>query len=171
MTTYRTNFTYAAASSAFSPPATPTDSFTITGSATSNVYVLKMGLSTTQGALGTNAWYLVKRSAANTGGTHAAPALVPYDSNNPAASATVLQYTVNPAALGAAVGPVWNGWVNSPVVTGQGMGIEVDFMDMFGQPLTLLSAAEVLAWNFNGAALPAALSVLAYVVWYEVSKS
>ncbi len=171
MTTYRTNYTYAAASTAFTPGVAPTDIFTITGSATSNVYVLKMGLSTTQGALGTNAWFLEKRSAANAGGTHAAVAAVPYDSNNPAGTATVLQYTVNPAALGAAVGPVWNGWVNSPAVAGQGSGIEVDFIDMFGQPLTLLSIAEVLAWNFNGAALPAGLSVLAYAVWYESSKS
>jgi hypothetical protein len=171
MTTYRTNYTYAAASTAFAPPVTPTDSFTITGSATSNIYIIKMGLSTTQNALGTNQWFLLKRSAANTGGTSAVVAAVPYDSNNPAGTATVRQYTVNPAALGASLGPIWSGWVNSPAVAGQGSGIEIDFMDMFGQPLTLLSTAEVLAWNFNGAALPAGLSVMAYAVWYESSKT
>ena len=38
--------TYMAASSAFTPGTTPQDVFTITGNATTNVYVLKMGLST-----------------------------------------------------------------------------------------------------------------------------
>ncbi len=171
MTTYRSNYTYAAASTAFNPPATPSDCFTITGSATNNIYIIKMGISTVQTTLGTNQWFLVKRSAANTGGTSAAATVVPYNSANPAGTASVLQYTVNPVGLGAAVGKVWSGYVDSPAPAGQGSGIEVDFVDMFGQPLTLLSASEVLAWNFNGAALPAGLSVMAYAVWYESSKT
>lgn len=166
-------YTYAAVSTAFTPGATPVDIFTITGSTTSNVYVQKMGISCTQGAAGVNPFFIAKRSAANTVGTSAAPGIVPYDSNNPAATATVLQYTVNPTA-GALVGYVWGGWVDSPVITTAGVGgviTEVDFVTAYGQPLALLSAAEVLAWNFKGAALPAGLSVVAYVVWTESSKT
>lgn len=174
MTTYRTNYSYSAVSTAFTPGATPVDVFSITGSATSNVYVLKMGLSTTQTTEGVNAWFLAKRSTANSGGTSAAPGIVSHNSNNPAVSASVLQYTANPTA-GTLTGYVWGGWVNSPKVatagTGGFQGIEIDFEDMFGQPICLLNTSEVLAWNFKGTSLPSGLSVLAYCSWYEVSKS
>lgn len=150
------------------------DVFTISGSASSNVYVTKMGIATTQGTEGVNAWFVAKRSTANSGGTSAAPGIVSHNSNNPTATASVLQYTVNPTA-GTLVGYVWGGWVNSPKVTTAGLGglqgIEVNFKDMFAQPICLLSASELLAWNFKGASLPASLSVIAYCEWYEVSKS
>jgi hypothetical protein len=174
MTTYRSQYTYSAASSTFTPGVTPTDIFAITGSATANVYVLKMGISLTSTAAGTYTFYLAKRSTANATGTHAAPAIVPFDSNNPAATATVLQYTVNPGTLGTLVGYAWSGWVNSPIITTASIGqsvLEINFEDMFGQPLSLLSTSEVLAWNFQGAALPGGLSVNAYVVWTEGAKT
>lgn len=174
MTTYRTNYTYGVVSSAFTPGTAPTDVFTITGSSTSNIYVTKMGISTTQTTEGINAWFIAKRSTANSGGTSAAPTIVSHNSNNPAVSASVLQYTANPTA-GSLVGYVWGGWVNSPKVATAGVGgfqgIEVNFEDMFGQPITLLSASQVLAWNFQGATLPSGLSALAYCEWYESSKS
>ena len=174
MTTYRTNYTYSAVSTAFTPGTAPVDVFSIAGSATSNIYVQKMGITTTQTTEGVNAWFLAKRSTANSGGTSAAPTIVPNNSNNPAVSASVLQYTANPTA-GSLVGYVWGGWVNAPKVTTAGVGgiqgVEVDFEDMFGQPICLLSAAEVLAWNFKGASLPSGLSVIAYCAWYEISKS
>lgn len=174
MTTYRSNYTYAAVSTAFTPGTAPVDIFTISGSSTNNVYVIKMGIACTQTTEGVNAFFLAKRSTANSGGTHAEPAIVPYNSNNPTASAVVSQYTANPTA-GSLVGYLWGGWVNSPKVTTAGtggiQGIEVDFEDMFGQPVSLLSASEVLGWNFKGATLPTGLSVIAYAVWYEVSKT
>ena len=173
MTIYRGQFTYSASSTAFTPPATPTDVFTITGNATTNVYVLKVTLSTTQTTEGTNAWFLAKRSAADTGGTATQPAVVPFNSANSTASSVVNQYSANPTT-GALVGYVWNGWVFSPTVTTattSGNQTVIDFEDMFGQPLTLLSTSEVLALNFKGAALPAGLSVLVNVVWTEGSKT
>ena len=163
---------FRAVSTAFTPGATPQDVFTITGSATTNVYVLKMGISTTQSTAGVNAFFLEKRSTANSGGTSASATVVPLNSNY-TATATVLQYTANPTA-GSAVGDVWGGWVDSPAVATAGVGlvgVEVDFQTMFGQPLALLSASQVLAWNFNGAALPSGLSVIAYVHWVEFSKT
>lgn len=166
--------TYMAASSAFTPGATPQDIFTIKGNATTNVYVLKMGLSTIQTTEGVNAWQLLKRSVANTGGTHAEPAVIPVQSGSPVGAAIVSQYTVNPTA-GTSLGPLWAGWLNSPKAATAGVGglqgIEIDFETMIGQPIALLSAAETLAWNFNGAALPTGLSVLAWVLWAEMSKT
>jgi hypothetical protein len=174
MTINRQDFVYSAVSTAFTPPATPTDVFTITGNAVTNVYIMKMGISTTQTTAGMNAWYIPKRSTANTGGTSAAVAAVPYDINNPAASATVLQYSVNPAVLGTFIGDVWGGWIDSPAPATAGVGNiiqEVNFLDTVGQPLSLLSINDVVSFNFAGAALPPGLSVLAYIIWYEKSKT
>ncbi len=165
--------TYMAASSAFTPGTTPQDVFSLTGNATTNVYVQKMGISTLQTTAGFNAWFLAKRSTANSGGTSAAVTAVPVQSGNAAAAATLLQYTVNPTA-GSLIANLWAGFVNAsaPATAGVGSNIlELDFESMYGQPIALLSAAQVLAWNFNGAALPSGLSVLAWAQWFEIPKS
>lgn len=166
--------TYLASSTAFDPGATPEDIFTITGNATTNVYVLKMGISTVQTTAGSSAWYLAKRSTANAGGTTANVVEVPVQSGNPAAGATVLQYTASPTTDGTLIGNVWSGYVASPDVASATLspgGIIVDFETMLGQPLALLSAAESLGWNFNNVAKPAGLLVLAWVLWAEGSKT
>lgn len=166
--------TYMACSSAFTPGATPQDIFSITGNATTNVYVQKMGISTTQTTEGVNAWFLAKRSTANSGGTSASVTAVPMQSGNAAAAATLLQYTANPTA-GTLIANMWAAWLNSPKVSTAGIGglqgLELDFETMYGQPIALLSAAQVLAWNFGGNALPAGLSVLAWAQWFEIPKS
>ena len=166
--------TYRAVSSAFTPGATPQDVFTITGNATTNVYVTKMGLSSLQTTAGLNAWFLAKRSTANAAGTSASVAAVPKQTGIPAAAATVLQYTANPTTAGTLIGNVWGGFVSSaaPATAGVGsVGLELDFESMYGQPIALFSASEVLAFNFNGAALPTGLSVLAWIEWFEMSKT
>jgi hypothetical protein len=167
-------FTYMAASSAFAPGATPEDVFTITGNATTNVYVTKMGLSTVQTTAGVNAWNLAKRSTANAGGTSANVVEVPLQSGNAAAGATVLQYTGSPATDGTLIGNLWSGYLTSVDVAAanaeNGM-IVIDFETMLGQPVALLSAAESLGWNFGNAATPAGLSILAWVQWSESSKT
>lgn len=174
MTVYRSNFSYGATSTAFTPGATPQDVFTLTGSSTSNVYITKIKISNIQTAEGVNAWYLAKRSTANSGGTSATPTIVPFNSQNPSPSAVARQYTANPS-LGTLVGYIWGGYVYAPTVStasARGLqGVEIDFEDMFNQPITLLNENEVLAINFKGAALPAGLSVIAQITWYEVSKT
>lgn len=171
---YDFNYTYSACTTAFTPVATPTDIFTIEGNATTNVYVMRMGISTVQGTAGINEWFLLKRSAANTAaGTFTNPAKIPFNSGNTAAAAVVKQFSTNPTP-GASLGSVWHGFVNAPVLTTAGIGqsvLEINFEDMFGQPICLNSASEILALNFNGAAVPAGLSVIAYVVWAEKSKT
>jgi hypothetical protein len=173
MTVYRTQFTYASASTAFTPGATPQDVFIIEGTTVDNIAVIKMGISTTQTTDGVNQWNIIKRSTLNTGGTSALVPIVSYDAQNPGSLTLVQQYTVNPTA-GVTAHIAWSGWVPSPTITTVGAGnniVEVDFVDQFGQPMMLTGSTELLAWNFGGAALPAGLSVLAYVVWYESPKS
>lgn len=161
---------YLAYSAAFTPGATPQDIFTITGSATKLVKILRVFLSTLQTTAGVNGWIVLKRSTANSGGTSAAVVRVGSDQNDSAATATVLQYTANPTA-GNLIGNAWSGFISSPAPATAGiggiMGAFVDFPDSLGKPITLRSTSDVLAWNFNGAALPAGLSVRAGVIWTE----
>lgn len=161
---------YLAYSTAFTPGATPADVFTLTGSATKIVRVLRMFLATIQTTAGVNGWNIVKRSTANTGGTSAVVASIRSDQNDPAATATALQYTANPTA-GSVVGGAWSGYVNSPAVTTAGiggtLGVFVDFPDSLGKAITLRATSDVLSWNFAGVALPAGLIVRAGVLWTE----
>lgn len=161
--------TYVAASAAFTPPATPTDLFTITGSASTTVKVTKMGFSTLQTTGGYNTFIITKRSTANSGGTSANLVEVSLDSANAAATATCLSYTANPTT-GTRVGDIWIGRVPSPAAATVGTGITemvVDFGLLYGHPVVLRGTSEVLALNFNGAALPTGLSVVAWVEFTE----
>lgn len=160
---------YCAASVPFTPGATPQDVFAITGSATTIVQVLCIGLTTVQTTAGMNAWSLLKRSTANTGGTSALVAGVPTNDAYPAPTATVRQYTANPTA-GTVVGSLWTGRVSAPVPGSTvSNGIERVLSFNQGGSVTLTGIADVLAWNFGGVALPAGLSVQAWVWWNETS--
>ena len=163
----RTAPAFSAASAAFSPGTTPQDIFTITGSATKTIEVLRMTISSIQTAAGTNSWFIAKRSTANSGGTSAAVTAVPHDSNDAAATATVLQYTANPTA-GTLVGNIWTGKQHSPTAATIGLPVMlVDFTLLYGKPIILTGITEVLAWNFAGASLPSGLSCHCVVTWIE----
>jgi hypothetical protein len=155
---------FMAASAPFTPGATPQDVFTITGS-TKRVTVNAIGVSTVQTTAGMNAWALVKRSTANTAGTSATIAGVPLEDAYPAATATVRQYTANPTA-GTLIGTVWSGRVASPAPATALSGTE-KLLTFNGSPVILTGTTDVLAWNLGGVALPAGLSVQAYVWWTE----
>ncbi len=85
------------------PPATPTDIFCLTGSATKTVVLKRVDLSGTATALTVIDVLITKHSTADTGGTSTAPTAVPHDSTNAAATAAVAAYTVNPT-VGTVVG-------------------------------------------------------------------
>lgn len=161
---------YLAFTSSFTPGATPTDIFTITGSASKLVRVLSMFISTVQNASGVNLWQIFKRSTANSGGTSAPVTQVRSDQNDPAATATVLQYTANPT-VGTLVGGVWGGYIGSPTLTSGPLdsivGAFVNFTEDLGKPIVLRSTSDVLAWSLGGVALPAGLIVRAGVRWTE----
>lgn len=95
---------YAASAAGLTPALLPTDIFYITGSATKIVRVHRIYLSGNATDVRAPAVRVIKRSTANTGGTSAALAAVPFDSAMAAATATVRTYTVNPTSLGTQVG-------------------------------------------------------------------
>lgn len=155
---------------AFTPGATPQDVCTLTGSATRTLSVMRASISSTQTTAGVNVWTLVKRSTANTGGTSTTVTPVPVDTLSPAATATTLTYTVNPTA-GTLAGRYTVDHVVSPSVTTAGLGVVRHELlangSGFTAPIVLRGAAEVLAINFNGAVLPAGLSVACSFSWAE----
>lgn len=157
---------YMAASLPFTPGATPQDVFTLTGSSSRNVTVIGAGISTQQTTAGVNAWNLLRRSTANAGGTPTTVAAVQNDRTLPAASATCLQYTANPTA-GTLVGRVWSGRVSSPAPATGGVGNVNIALDFQRNSIKLAGINDVLAFNFNGALLPAGLSVSAWFAWME----
>ena len=160
---------YSCAPTPVTPPATPTDVFTIYGSATKTVRITHVTLNSTQTANGINDWFVIKRSTANTGGTSTTITPVPNDSLFPAATAVVRRYTANPTALGTAVGNVAIvNIISPPVAPGTSGTSYVPYIfDFTNNPIVLRGVAEGLAINFNGAALPGGLSVNCSITFTE----
>lgn len=157
---------YRAASLPFTPGATPQDVFTLTGSSTRNVRVIGAGISTQQTTAGVNYWALLQRSTANTGGTSTLVPAVGHENALPNATAEVRQYTGNPT-VGTLTGRIWSGRLSSPAPATTGVGNVNVVLDLNRPGILLAGAGDVLAFNFNGAALPAGLSVSAWFAWYE----
>jgi hypothetical protein len=145
-------FTYSAASESLVVASTPTDVFTITGSATKTIRITQVEVSSTQTTAATTNLYLIKRSTANTGGTSTAPGSVPHDSNSPAASATVAQYTANPTGLGTTVGTIRSAkW--TPATPGTAGGSNTQLWQFGNRPgaqaIVLRGTGQVLALNLG----------------------
>jgi hypothetical protein len=165
--------TYAASMQALVPVTGCTDLFTITGSATKLIKVLRIGMvGTTVTTPITVEVQLIKRSTANTAGTSSAPTnLVTYDSTNAAATATVLGYTANPT-LGTVAGilsaektiftiPSTATMLQTPNLWFKEFGLNP------GQLPTLRGVAQVLAINLVATTLGTACSTDCYVIWSE----
>lgn len=165
------------ASGTFTPAATPTDLVTIFGSASKTVRVLSMVISTTNTAAGSQQFFLIKRSAANSGGTPVSATLVPMDSTDTGATATVQHYTANAASLGAAAGTINTVRVATPAAIPatwagitQNAGYELipagntSKLDKFP---VLRGTAQGLCINFNSVALVAGQTHAYTLVWTE----
>lgn len=161
----------AASAASFLSAALSTDIFTITGSATKTVRITRLMITGVQSTPSSVSFFFIKRSAADTGGTSATLTAVPSDSSSSAATATVRQYTVNPTALGAAVGTIMSfkkvvqiaavaGNVSSDVPT------EFYFGNNPAQAIVLRGTSEVLAINLGGVTVTGG-SWLCTVEWTE----
>lgn len=166
------------ASSTFTPAATPTDMVIIEGSASKVIRVHSFVITTNNTAAGSQQFFLIKRSTADTTGTFVAATAVPHDSANGISTVNrVGHFTANPGALGTAVGTLVTKRLASPVlVPGSFAGVaedagfdllEVHNRFSFRQGIVLRGVAQTLALNFNGAALVAG-QVHAYdITWTE----
>lgn len=135
------------------PASTPTDVFTLTGSGTKTVRILRVWYSATEGTAAIKDILFIKRSSADSGGTSTNPTRVPYDSNDAAATATVNAYTANPTSLGSAIGTVLAfKYAMSAVNNNTAIGPDttpIDFGNRPGRAVVLRGTSEVFAVNLN----------------------
>lgn len=160
--------TYWSASPPFTPPATPTDVCSIFGNTQKMIKVYKLRLSTLQTTAGINNWLLIKRSSANLAGTSTFMVKAASDSAELVSGASVAFWTANPTT-GSSVGVLRSVQLPAPVLASNAQALyEFDFGPTTGgRSIVLRSAAEGLAVNFNGAALPPGLTVTCEFMWTE----
>lgn len=159
--------TYKYSSLGNTPAATPTDLFTIAGSATKTIRITKLIIGGVAGTAGQLSPLLVRRSAANTGGTSTAPAIQKRDTTDGAASATIALYTVNPASLGTAVGTMDTCRLLLNLATAAPDVCQFSFGTNNDKEIVLRGATDILAINFAGAAVPATGLVDLDIEWTE----
>lgn len=141
---------YAASAVGLVSVALATDIFTITGSATKTIKITRIELSgtTTAGSgLGVNV-SLTKHSTANSGGVSSTLSLVPMDSSNASATATVLSYTSNPT-VGTVVGTIRANRYSFVATGAESNSLIWDFSSRTAQPPVLRGTSQQLAINLN----------------------
>src|SRR6185369_6864531 len=150
--------TYSCTTAGFTPAATATDLFKITGSASKTIRIVDIRLNGTATAATTVDVFLIKRSTDDTAGTFVAGTVVSHDSNDPVASAVVGHYTANPT-LGTAIGTISRKKVLLPISTTTAADPNISLipngaLTMLDRPIVLRGTSQILAVNFNGAAIP-----------------
>lgn len=146
---------YCYASFANTPAATPTDIFTLRGSASKIVRVHRIVIGGIAGTAGFLKIALLRRTAANTAGTSSAVTFLKHDTDDGAATAVGTLYTANASALGA--GSILHaGRVFLPLVSATGSKPLVFGPEHWGdQGLVLRGTSEWLAINGQGDTVPA----------------
>jgi hypothetical protein len=148
---FGTKQTYSFGSVASALATAATDVFTLSGSATKIVKVLRIEIAGTKTTAGQELVALVKRSSANTGGTSTTIVPAGHDSPNAASTAVARFYTVNPTVLGTAVGfyrcsrPFWPALLTATQPT----ILVWEFTQPSEQPLVLRGVNEFLAVNMQ----------------------
>lgn len=165
--------TYSTTYVAITTAASLTDFLTITGSATKTIYLRNIECSGVSTAAGLGTLALVKRSTADSSGTALTPSatvggqLVPVDSADGAASATVVAYSANPTT-GTLVGLVRSAKLNTGVTgTGTAPLLSWNFGGENAKSPTLRGTAQVLALTGLGTAMPAGAVLTCGITWIE----
>src|SRR5579864_666692 len=164
-----TKNTYSLCTSAISPPTTATDIFLIQGSKTKVIRVLRIEVTGTQTTAGQVLLILIKRLIANTGGTASTYLNWPgHDSENPPATATVLQYSANPVITAGAFLFVRQNTTFIPAALSVAATVPTvwTFGDRPGQAIVLRGVNEQLAINLNSVTITGG-SFLVSVEWTE----
>lgn len=144
--------------------ATPTDMISLIGSSTKLIRVKQMRFACQSTAGTLLLMKFTKRSTLSTGGTSAAITSVPSDKDMPAASATALQWSVIPAALGTAVISSTYGLVTT-VLTAAPAQFAMNIP--FPNEVILRGANDSINIGLAGAALPAGFTAIVDLAWSE----
>jgi len=149
--------------------ASPTDVFTIAGSASKTIRVrqiLVSGFATSATSVALN---IIRRSAANTGGTSVAQTAGKRDVNDDNATASLLLYSANPSGLGTSAGIIDGGRLGLVAASGVSQIDRINFQ--YGwlneKAPVLRGATDLLALNFGGAGWPAGGTLDIAIWWTE----
>jgi hypothetical protein len=150
------------------PAATATDVCALAGASTALIRVLRAQVSPTQTNGGISTWQLVKRSTLNLAGTSVGITAVPHDSSSAAAVGSAKYWLANPTSVGTAVGNIRASRVLAPVGGTVGSDFSWEFdQNNSAETILLRGASEQVGLNFNGAAVPAGMSVGCGFTWSE----
>jgi hypothetical protein len=139
------------ASASFAGSST-TDNAVMPGNASNTVLVTKIMVSCTQTTAGMKTVTIIKRSAADTGGTSAAMTAVPDDSNYSAAVSAPLSYTSTGPSAGAAVGNI-DSYQLGCMAAATASPNDIYVLNLRQKPIVLRGTAQQLAVNFGNAAI------------------
>lgn len=161
-----TKATYSASVLNLAVAASATNIFTIEGSGTKTVRILKIVLSGIQTAAGNMTVILRKQLTADSSGTFSNPTMVPHDSSDAAATASLKAYTANPTT-GALVGAVVSKRITFPGAA-SAYDPPTSFYEVDGsaKALVLRGTGQGVAVSFNGVSLTGG-SVNLTVTWTE----
>ena len=142
--------------------------FTLQGSSSKLIRLLRVGISGTQTSAGQTTFALYKLTGSATGGTPTAVVATPHDSNNPPASASVIAYGSgsSPTYTTSQQLRVVSLHMNAPATNTDSMPLEWRFGDGPGQGVVLRGATQLAAITLIGAA-PAGASMDVYFEWSE----
>ena len=163
----RSTFRYVAAD--VSPAATATDVLVLSGSSSKVIRVTKVSINGTATAASIYDHYVIKRTAANTGGTATTKTAAQSDSTDAAQTATLSLYSANPSALGAGIALEGNKTYLAASSTPGAAALP--FVYTYGnrndKAIVLRGTAESLAINFGGQAVPAGANLYINIEWTE----
>jgi len=160
--------TFGAAITNITPAATPTDFLTIAGAAGKIIRVKSLMLAGVATSASNILIDLIRRSAANTGGTTVPITGRSHDTADGAASAVLAYYTANPSGLGTAVGTLHSARLNlAPAANGSIDRLQWQFTWVNDKAIVLRRATDILAINLKGAAWPAGGALDIDLEWTE----
>lgn len=160
--------TYSATLVGYTPPATPTDFFTLTGSGTTTVRVTRLTIGGLTSAASSYLMNLYKRTVAPTGGTFVslASSVVQHDSADAAASAVPGSYS----ALGTpGTGLIEDAQYLNTAGADLAGKLVWDFTTNSEKGLVLRGTSQQLALNGGGVALPGGMVLNINIRWTEES--
>ena len=161
--------TYCYVAQDVTPVATATDVLTISGANGRQINIHAISVVGTATAASIYDFYLVKRTAANTGGTATNPTGTTLDSYDAAHTARLSLYSANPASLGTGTVIKANKLYLAAGSTPGAAALPTvyNFGDFGAKPVILRNASESLCFNFNGQAVPAGAQLYLQVEWTE----
>lgn len=165
-----TKATYTYTVSATAPYATPTDYIVIRGTASKVVKIVRVEISGAATAATEVIYTLKKHTIANTSGTATNPTPTQHDSNDAAASATVLLYSVAPTIDNSAT--IWRNVRLTLAVAPAATTVAPDrfvynYGAEVGEPIVLRGVAQEFALNLGGGALPSGAVLDVAITWTE----